>query len=175
MTMHDRPPETDADESLTHFDEAGAAHMVNVGGKPISHRIAVAEAFVTAAPDTIRRIRSGETSKGDVLAVARLAGIMGSKRTADLIPLCHPLPLDTVSITFEFSDDGDDQPPLRILATAEVQARTGIEMEALTAAMTAALTIYDMVKAIDRGVEIGPIRLVEKRGGRSGHWKRTAD
>ena len=142
--------------------------MVDVSQKPVTTRVAVAEAFVTAQNATIERVRTGTTKKGDVLAVARLAGIMGAKRTADLIPLCHPLPLESVEIRFEFPDARQ----LRIIAETHVAAKTGVEMEALTAASVAALTVYDMVKAIDRAVEIGPIRLIEKRGGKSGTWKR---
>lgn len=120
------------------------------------------------AAATIERIKAADFAKGDVLSVARLAGIMGSKRTADLIPLCHTLPLEKVSVEFEFT--AAEQ--IRIVTEARVTAKTGVEMEALTAASVAALTIYDMVKAIDRGVEIGPVRLVEKRGGKSGTWRR---
>lgn len=153
---------------LTHFDAAGAARMVDVGAKPATHRVAVAEAVLTAKPETVRRIRKGEFEKGDVLAIARLAGIMGAKRTADLIPLCHPLPLDSVRVEFEIPSETQ----IRVVAHAEVTAKTGVEMEALTAASVAALTVYDMVKAIDRDLEMGPIRLIEKRGGKSGDWTR---
>ena len=161
--------EPSTDLPLTHFDADGAARMVDVGAKPATHRVAVAEAVVTAAESTIARVRAGDFAKGDVLAVARLAGIMGAKRTADLIPLCHPLGLDAVTIDFEFV--GATQ--LRILATTEVTAKTGVEMEALTAASVAALTVYDMVKAVDRGVSIGPVQLIRKTGGKSGSWERT--
>ena len=156
---------------LTHFDEHGQARMVDVGEKAVTHRVAEAEAFIYANAETIARIESGDTKKGDVLAVARLAGIMGSKRTADLIPLCHPLPLDSVKITFAFPSATH----LQIIATAKVSAKTGVEMEALTAASVAALTVYDMMKAVDRGMEIGPVRLVRKEGGKSGYWKRNED
>ncbi len=143
--------------------------MVDVGGKEVTARLAVAEAFVTLLPETLEKINNKELSKGDVYEVARLAGIMAAKKTADLIPLCHPLGLDSVTIDFETGDDGR----IRIVATTKIQARTGVEMEALTAASVAALTIYDMCKAIDREMSIGPIRLVEKRGGKSGTFQRT--
>lgn len=152
--------------ALTHFDDAGASRMVEVGGKAESERSATASAIVTLAPATIALIQNRKLSKGDVLEVARLAGIMAAKRTPDLIPLCHPIPLSSVSVSFEFVNDNR----IRILATANVFARTGVEMEALTAVSVAALTMYDMVKAIDRGASIGPIRLEAKSGGRSGHW-----
>jgi cyclic pyranopterin phosphate synthase len=153
---------------LTHFDDSGASRMVDVGGKEITDRQAKAEAFVTLAPDTLRLILNKELAKGDVIEVARLAGIMGSKRTSDLIPLCHPLGLDAVEVDIQPVDDTT----LRIVATTRVQGRTGVEMEALTAVSAAALTIYDMCKSVERGISIGPIRLVEKSGGRSGHWVR---
>ena len=143
--------------------------MVDVGGKEITVRLAVAEAFVSLLPETLNRINNKELSKGDVYEVARLAGIMAAKKTADLIPLCHPLGLDSVTIDFETTEDGR----IRIVATTKIQARTGVEMEALTAASIAALTIYDMCKAIDRGMTIGPIGLVEKRGGKSGPFQRN--
>ena len=161
-------PAADPSPPLTHFDADGSARMVDVGGKPVTTRVAIAEAVLTAAPETLERIRGGSIEKGDVLAVARLAGIMGAKRTADLIPLCHPLPLESATVSFEFVGETT----LRIVAKTHVAAKTGVEMEALTAASVAALTVYDMVKAIDRGVEIGPVRLVEKRGGKSGTWRR---
>lgn len=142
--------------------------MVDVGGKPVTERIATAEAFIHLQPETLRQIQSKELSKGDVFEVARLAGIMGAKKTSDLIPLCHPLGLDSVTIGFEVPTDET----IRIEATTKVTAKTGVEMEALTAASVAALTIYDMCKAIDRGMTIGPIQLVEKRGGKSGTFRR---
>ena len=153
---------------LTHFDESGAARMVEVGGKPETHRTATASAVVTMSPDTLALIRSGGVAKGDVLAVARLAGIMGAKRTADVIPLCHPLPLTGVTVGFAFVGPT----ALRITATAAVFGRTGVEMEALTAVSVAALTVYDMAKAVDRGMTLGPVRLEAKSGGRSGDFTR---
>ncbi|MAM75614.1 cyclic pyranopterin monophosphate synthase MoaC [Tistrella mobilis] len=153
---------------LTHFDESGAAVMVDVSAKDVTKRVAVAEARVRMAPETLAVVKRGDAKKGDVIAIARLAGIMGAKRTADLIPLCHPLPLQSVTLDLE-ADDA--LPGLVIRATAKVTARTGVEMEALTAASVASLTVYDMLKAIDRGMTIETIRLIEKRGGRSGHWQ----
>jgi cyclic pyranopterin phosphate synthase len=157
---------------LTHFDESGAAVMVDVSAKEITERVAVAEARVRMAPETLDVVKRGDAKKGDVIAIARLAGIMGAKRTADLIPLCHPLPLQSVTLDLE-ADDA--LPGLVIRATAKVTARTGVEMEALTAASVASLTVYDMLKAIDRGMTIENVRLIEKRGGRSGHWPAPAD
>jgi cyclic pyranopterin phosphate synthase len=153
---------------LTHFDDHGASRMVDVGGKPVTERFAIAEAYVSLNPETLEKIQNKELSKGDVFEVARLAGIMAAKKTADLIPLCHPLGLDSVTIDFEIPSEGK----IRILATTKIQARTGVEMEALTAASISALTIYDMCKAIDRGLSIGPIQVVEKRGGKSGTFVR---
>ncbi len=162
------PDTAGSERRLTHIDAQGHARMVDVSAKPISPRRAVAEAIVRMAPDTLKTISAGNTPKGDVLAAARIAGIQAAKRTADLIPLCHPLPIDAVTIDIE------PVPPdrIRIMATCIVEARTGVEMEALTAASVAALTIYDMAKAVDRGMEIGPIRLLEKSGGQSGTWRR---
>lgn len=154
--------------SLTHFDDSGASRMVDVGGKEVTDRVATAEAFVTLAPDTLKLILNKDLAKGDVIEVARLAGIMAAKRTSDLIPLCHPLGLDAVEVDIQPVDDSR----LRISATARLQGRTGVEMEALTAVSVAALTIYDMCKAVERGITIGPVRLVEKSGGRSGRWVR---
>jgi cyclic pyranopterin phosphate synthase len=153
---------------LSHFDERGQSRMVDVGGKPVSERMARASGSVRMSPATLALIRDRKLAKGDVLEVARLAGIMAAKRTADLIPLCHPLPLDAVTIDFDFPDDAT----LAIAAEARVTARTGVEMEALTAVSVAALTVYDMCKGIDRGMTIAEIRLEEKSGGRSGHWRR---
>ena len=153
---------------LSHFDEAGASRMVDVGGKDVSHRRARAVEHVTMQPETLRLIADRKLAKGDVFEVARLAGIMAAKRTADLIPLCHPLGLDSVTVDFELLDERT----VRIEAATAVQARTGVEMEALTAASIAALTIYDMCKAVDRTMTIGPVGLVEKSGGRSGHFVR---
>ncbi len=153
---------------FTHFDESGASHMVNVGGKEATHRFARASAIVHMEPATLQLIRDRSVSKGDVLEVARLAGIMAAKRTSDLIPLCHPLPLDSVQVTFTFPDERS----VRIEATAQTLARTGVEMEALTAASVAALTIYDMCKSADRAMTIRQVQLEEKLGGKSGHFQR---
>jgi len=152
---------------LTHLDAAGAAHMVDVGGKPVTARVAVAEGFIAVSSDALEAIRTSAIAKGDVLAVARVAGIMAAKRTSDLIPLCHPLPLTSVSVDFTLADNG-----IQAKATTATEGQTGVEMEALTAVSAALLTIYDMAKAIDRGMEIGAIRLVSKSGGRSGTWAR---
>ena len=155
---------------LTHFDESGASRMVNVGGKPVTHRVATASAVVTMQPETLTTVRDRKMAKGDVLEVARLAGIMAAKRTHEVIPLCHVLPLDAVRLSFEFPSERS----VRLLATVETHAKTGVEMEALTAASVAALTIYDMCKAIDRGMVIGPVQLEEKSGGASGRFVRDA-
>ena len=158
-------------QGLTHFDEHGASRMVDVGDKAVTQRVARAEGLVRMLPETLQRLRNRGFAKGDVLEVARLAGIMGAKRTADLIPLCHPLPLDSVTIGFEFPDDQT----LRIEARVAVTAKTGVEMEALTAVSVAALTVYDMCKAVDRGLKLDAIQLVENTGGRSGRWTRDAN
>lgn len=154
----------------THFDQQGQARMVDVGAKAISHRVAVAEGRILLQAKTLKAILAGQQRKGDVLGVARLAGIMAAKRTADLVPLCHPLSLSTVTIDFESC-----QAPPAILCRSrvEIDAKTGVEMEALTAVQIALLTIYDMCKAADRGMVMSDIRLMEKSGGRSGHWQRA--
>ena len=156
---------------LTHFDDSGASRMVDVGQKAVSQRFARARGLVHLAEQTTCLIRDRRLAKGDVLEVARLAGIMAAKRTGDLIPLCHPLPLDAVSIAFEFPN----QATLQITSTVRVTAKTGVEMEALTAVTVAALTIYDMCKSVDRGMTITEIRLEEKSGGRSGHYVREGN
>lgn len=153
---------------LTHFDEQGGSRMVDVGDKAVTQRTARASGRVVMQPATLRRIQQRGFAKGDVLEVARLAGIMAAKRTADIIPLCHPLPLDGVTVSFSFPDEQT----VAIEAIAKVTARTGVEMEALTAVSAAALTIYDMCKAVDRGMRIEGIVLEEKTGGRSGHYER---
>ncbi|GAB5439984.1 MAG: cyclic pyranopterin monophosphate synthase MoaC [Fuerstiella sp.] len=153
---------------LSHFDDDGASRMVDVSAKQVTERLAKAEGLVLMQPDTLRTIRQREISKGDVLEVARLAGIMATKRTDELIPLCHSLGLDSASVDFDFPDDCS----VRIEATVRVNGRTGVEMEALTAVSVAALTIYDMCKAIDRSMQITNVRLLEKKGGRSGHYVR---
>lgn len=155
-------------DRLTHLDETGAARMVDVSAKAETERVAIAAGAVTMAAATLAAIVAGNGPKGDVIATARIAGIMAAKRTAELIPLCHPLPL--TSVTLEIVAD-QALPGLRITATAKVTGKTGVEMEALTAVSVACLTIYDMAKALDRRMTIGGIRLVEKSGGRSGHWK----
>ena len=152
---------------LTHFDQDGRAHMVDVGSKPATSRRAVAAGQITMASETLEKIRSGGFGKGDVLAVARIAGIMGAKQTASLIPLCHPLGLDHVALDLALDDD---LPGVNIIATCQVTGRTGIEMEAMTAVSVAALTIYDMCKAVDRSMQIGAIRLTHKSGGKSGDF-----
>jgi cyclic pyranopterin phosphate synthase len=153
---------------FSHFDAEGATRMVDVGTKEVTHRMARAEALVFLQADTLQRIRNRQLSKGDVLEVARLAGIMATKRTADLIPLCHSLGLDSAALEFDFP--AGDQ--IRIESRVSVQGRTGVEMEALTAVTVAALTIYDMCKSIDRSMEIRWIHLLEKSGGKSGHFLR---
>ena len=159
-----------ADNGLTHFDAKGDAHMVDVSGKPVTDRVAVAEGHVKMAPETFDIIAEGRAKKGDVLGVARLAGIMGAKRTADLIPLCHPLPIIKVAVELTLDPD---LPGVRIEATVKTGGQTGVEMEALTAVSTAALTIYDMAKAVDRAMEIGGIRVILKDGGKSGRYEAT--
>jgi cyclic pyranopterin monophosphate synthase len=149
--------------TLTHFDEAGSAAMVDVSGKSVTLRTATAKARVAMQPETAAVIAAGTAKKGDVLGVARLAGIMAAKRTADLIPLCHPMPIDAVSVDLVACADAVD-----IAATVRTTGRTGVEMEALTAASVAALTVYDMCKSIDRGMRIENVRLVHKDGGKSG-------
>lgn len=153
---------------FTHFDEKGAAHMVNVGEKDITERSATATARVVMLPETLKLIQDGKAKKGDVLGVARLAGIMAAKKTPDLIPLCHPLALTNVSVEFEIVEDAN---AIDIFATCKLKGRTGVEMEALTAASVTGLTIYDMCKAVDRGMEITGTRLLEKSGGKSGVYK----
>ncbi|HKB18668.1 MAG TPA: cyclic pyranopterin monophosphate synthase MoaC [Candidatus Dormibacteraeota bacterium] len=153
---------------LTHLDEKGAARMVDVADKDATTREATAECIVRMAPETVSAVREG-TAKGDALQVARVAGIMAAKRTPDLIPLCHPLPLSSVSVDFEYVTGG-----VRVLTRVRVTAQTGVEMEALTAAAVAGLTLIDMVKSVERGVYLESVRLLEKSGGRSGTWKRGA-
>lgn len=154
---------------LTHFTPSGAAHMVDVGAKPETVRRALAEGWIRMQPATLSLIEQGAHAKGDVLGVARLAGIMGAKRTADLIPLCHPLSLTRVEIELT---PVDGESAVRCRATVETRGRTGVEMEALCAVQISLLTIYDMCKAVDRGMCISDVQLIEKTGGRSGHWQR---
>lgn len=156
---------------LTHFDAGGAAHMVDVSEKAVTARVAVAEAWVRMAPATLALVAEGTAKKGDVLGVARLAGIMGAKKTPELIPLCHPLPITKVAVELEIDTD---LPGVRIEATVKTTGQTGVEMEALTAASTAALTIYDMLKAAEKSMEIGGLRVVLKDGGKSGRYDAEA-
>jgi cyclic pyranopterin phosphate synthase len=161
---------------LTHLDDAGNARMVEVGDKDVTRRSATAEGWVRLSDVALAQLRTGAdaagaplpggSKKGDVLGVAQIAGILGAKRTADLIPLCHPLPLDGVDLVLDATPEG-----VRIVATARCTGRTGVEMEALTAVSVAALTVYDMLKAVDRAIRIDGVRLLEKTGGRSGHWR----
>ena len=154
-------------DHLTHIDKDGRARMVDVGHKDVAERVAVARGRVTMQPETLRLIVAGNLPKGDVLAVARVAGVMAAKRTSELIPLCHPLPLNQVVV--ECVPNADES-CVDIEATARVSGKTGVEMEALTAVSVAALTIYDMAKAVDRGMRVTDVRLVRKSGGRSGEW-----
>ena len=156
---------------LTHLDEDGRASMVDVGHKDTTSREAVAEGSVMMAAATLAAIRDGAVPKGDVLSSARIAGIMAAKRTPDLIPLCHPLPLTKISVEFEIDEQ---ESRVVIVATVRCNGRTGVEMEALTAVSVAALTIYDMAKALEKRMTIGGVRLLEKRGGKSGDWQRSA-
>ncbi len=161
-------------ERLTHLDERGRAHMVDVGDKAVTHRVCVARCEVHMAPETLSRICDGEVAKGDVLATARLAGIQAAKRASDWIPLAHPLPIDRVSVELTPSPQGPEA-LLAIEATVETHWKTGVEMEALVAASAAGLTVYDMCKAVDRGMTVEALRLVAKRGGKSGEWRRQGE
>jgi cyclic pyranopterin monophosphate synthase len=152
---------------LTHFDSSGQAHMVNVGDKPNTHRIAIATGSISMLPATFDLVEAGNHKKGDVLGIARIAGIQASKKTSDLIPLCHPLALSHVSLQFELDRASHS---IRCQVQAETTGPTGVEMEALTAVQVALLTIYDMCKAVDRGMVMGEVKLLEKSGGKSGTW-----
>ena len=154
---------------LTHLDSEGHARMVDVGGKAPTARVAVAAGRITMNAQALAAIRDGTAPKGDVLAAARIAGIMAAKKTAELIPLCHPLALDAVTVDFALEADG-----VRVTATASLNGKTGVEMEALTAASVALLTVYDMAKAVDKAMVIDGVRLIEKRGGKSGDWRAPA-
>ena len=154
---------------LTHFNQAGEAHMVDVGDKAVSARQAVAAGRILMLPETLALIQQGKHKKGDVLGVARVAGIMATKKTAELVPMCHPLALTHVSVTFDVDTDAS---AIECRVTAETNGQTGVEMEALTGVQVTLLTIYDMCKAVDRGMVISDVRLLEKAGGKSGHWKR---
>jgi cyclic pyranopterin phosphate synthase len=165
MSAH--TPDDEVIPSLSHQDETGRTRMVDVGEKPTSQRLAVAGGSLLMRPETLAALRQGRTPKGDPLQVAQVAGIMAAKRTAQLIPLCHPLPLDQVDVEFQL----DEQlPGVRVTASARVHGRTGVEMEALTAVAVALLTLYDMLKGIDRELQLAGIRLLRKEGGRSGTW-----
>lgn len=157
--------------SLTHFNEQGEAHMVDVGEKKQTHRMAVCEGTITMQTKTLEKILHGDHKKGDVLGIARIAGIMAAKKTSDLIPLCHPLMLTHVDINFTPSTDNSS---IYCTCQVETHAQTGVEMEALTAIQVALLTIYDMCKAVDRGMTMTNIRLIEKKGGKSGHWQQSS-
>ena len=162
---HSQPKTT---SPFTHFDAQGQAHMVDVGAKAATHRVAVATGRIQMLPATLALVQAGTAKKGDVLGIARIAGIQGAKRTADLIPLCHPLALTRVALEFEVLEGSI--PTIVCNATAETVGPTGVEMEALTAVQVALLTIYDMCKAADRGMTITDVKLLEKQGGKSGHW-----
>jgi cyclic pyranopterin monophosphate synthase len=156
---------------LTHVDEEGKARMVDVGDKPDTERQAKARGHVTMSRDAYDAVRKGHGPKGDVFAVAKIAGIMGAKKTAELVPLCHPLPINFVDVVYDFADE---QQTIGITSTAKTKGPTGVEMEAITAVMITALTIYDMCKAIDKTIELGPFYLLEKTGGKSGAYRRKA-
>lgn len=158
-------------DHLTHFDQDGAAHMVDVGAKDVTERVAVASGLIRMQADTLAMVLAGDHKKGDVLGIARIAGIMGAKRTADLVPLCHPLPLTHVGIDLA-PDQGSST--IHCTATAKTRGQTGVEMEALCAVQVALLTIYDMCKAVDRGMVIEQVCLEAKSGGKSGDWRRDA-
>lgn len=162
------PMDPSTPPALTHLDAQGAARMVDVADRPATARSATAEGFLSMTPATLALVNEGSAPKGDVLAVARVAAIQGAKRTAELIPLCHPLPLAGVTVTIEPAADGSG---LRLVASARTTAPTGVEMEALTAVQIGLLTLYDMLKAADPAMTIGPVRLLEKHGGRHGHWR----
>jgi cyclic pyranopterin phosphate synthase len=154
-------------EGMSHLDDQGRARMVDVGGKPDTDREAVAEAHIALGPETRRALFGGSLPKGDARAVAQVAAIAGTKRTADLVPLCHPIPISAVEVDISETDSG-----ARVRVTVRTTAPTGVEMEAMTGAAIGAITLYDMVKGVDRGAEIGPVRLLSKSGGRSGEWHR---
>jgi len=150
---------------LTHVDESGAARMVDIGSKQPSERLAIAAGHIAMSTQALAAIKAGDAPKGDVLGTARIAGIMAAKKTGELIPMCHPLALDAVNVDFAFTNTG-----VEVTATASLTGKTGVEMEAMVAASTALLTIYDMAKALDKAMVIGGVRLLEKKGGKSGHW-----
>lgn len=154
-------------QGLTHFNDQGQAHMVDVGEKKETKRVAIAEGFISMSEESFQLVKNGNAKKGDVLAVARIAAIMASKRTADLVPLCHPISLTHVNVDFELCEE---RSTVRCIATCETYGKTGVEMEALTTVQIGLLTIYDMLKAVDRGMTMNSIRLLEKSGGKSGTW-----
>jgi len=158
---------TNTDPKFTHFDSSGQAHMVDVGGKAETHRVAIASGKISMLPSTLQLIMQGDAKKGDVLGIARIAAIQASKRTAELIPLCHPIPLTKVAVEFEVLVN---QHQISCKVTAETYGKTGVEMEALTAVNVGLLTIYDMCKAVDRGMTLSDIKVMEKHGGKSGDW-----
>ncbi|QIL82992.1 cyclic pyranopterin monophosphate synthase MoaC [Diaphorobacter sp. HDW4A] len=162
-----QPTEQQSAPQLTHFDQQGQAHMVDVGGKQVTHRVAVATGEIRMRPETLAIIQSGTAKKGDVLGIARIAGIMAAKKTSDLIPLCHPLALTRVALDFEIRETDS---AVQCTATVETVGQTGVEMEALAAVQIALLTIYDMCKAADRAMTINATKILEKRGGKSGRW-----
>lgn len=157
-----------SDRELTHLNESGEVHMVDVGHKEATRRVAVAEGLVLMSPDLVERFFTGDLPKGDAAATARIAGITAAKKTSELIPLCHPIPLTSAEISLSSAGHG-----VRITATVSTTSQTGVEMEAMTAVSVAALTIYDMVKSVERGVTIEAVRLLKKEGGRTGTWERT--
>ena len=162
-----RAPRASSGDALTHFDPAGRAHMVDVAGKAVTHRVAVARGTIRMKPETLALVREGTAKKGDVIGVARIAAIQGAKRTADLIPLCHPLPITRVAVDFDIDEAAS---AVHCTATVECEGRTGVEMEALTAVQVGLLTVYDMCKAVDRGMVIERVQLIEKHGGKSGSF-----
>ena len=162
-----RAPRASPGDALTHFDPAGRAHMVDVAGKAVTHRVAVARGTIRMKPATLALVREGTAKKGDVIGVARIAAIQGAKRTADLIPLCHPLPITRVAVDFDIDEAAS---AVHCTATVECEGKTGVEMEALTAVQVGLLTVYDMCKAVDRGMEIERVQLMEKHGGKSGSF-----
>lgn len=157
-------------DNLTHFDQSGQAHMVDVGNKSHTRRIAIASGHISMLPSTLSLIQSGDAKKGDVLGIARIAAIQASKKTADLIPLCHPISLSKVSVSFDIDETNN---LVKCEVTAETTGQTGVEMEALTAVNVGLLTIYDMCKAVDRGMAMSEIQLMKKSGGKSGDWERS--
>lgn len=169
QVWHEKANEARQMNKLTHLDPAGNARMVDIGGKAETQRVAIASGRIRMSDEALAAIRSGDVPKGDVLSAARIAGIMAAKKTAELIPLCHPLALDAVTLEFIV-----EQNAVQATASASLSGKTGVEMEAMTATCVALLTIYDMAKAIDKGMVIEEVRLVEKRGGKSGTWRATA-